>query len=35
MDRFRELVTPRHLMAMAFFYAMGVLVLLPCLPGVE
>lgn len=32
-DHFQEMVTPRHLMALAFFYFMGVMVLVPSLPA--
>jgi FtsH-binding integral membrane protein len=32
-DHFKELVTPRHVMALAFFYTTGVMVLIPSLPS--
>ena len=32
-DHFQEMVTPRHLMALAFFYVLCVMVLVPSLPS--
>ncbi|HEY1207406.1 MAG: hypothetical protein ABSH46_14535 [Bryobacteraceae bacterium] len=33
MDHFRELMTPRHFLALSFLYATGVMVLMPSLPS--
>jgi uncharacterized membrane protein len=32
-DHFKELVTPRHVMALVFLYATGVIALIPSLPS--